>query len=128
VLEEPPVPVVRYRVLLPEVDADGNEVGGLRSTTLQAPLGTYTSWNTRRQGFVQGDACDLTGSFFPFAARPADRQPGDPRPTLEERYGNHEGYVAAVRQAAAALLGRGYLLPEDADAAVAAAEAGNTLR
>jgi hypothetical protein len=128
VLEEPPVPVVRYRVLLPEVDADGNEVGGLRSTTLQAPLGTYTSWNTRRQGFVQGDACDLTGSFFPFAARPAERQPGDPRPTLEERYGDHDGYVAAVRQAAAALLARGYLLPEDADAAVAAADASSTLR
>jgi hypothetical protein len=103
-------------------------VGGLRSTTLQAPLGTYTSWNTRRQGFVQGDACDLTGSFFPFAARPAERQPGDPRPTLEERYGDHEGYVAAVRQAAAALLARGYLLPEDADAAVTAADASSTLR
>ena len=128
ILQEPPVPVVRYRVLLPQVDADGNEVGGLRSTTLQAPLGTYTSWNTRRQGFVQGDACDLTGSFVAFPAREADRKPGDPRPSLEARYGDHAGYVAAVRRAAAALLGQGYLLPEDAEAAIAAAEASAVLR
>ncbi len=77
---------------------------------------------------MQGDACDLTGSFLPFAVRQADRQSGDPRPTLEERYGDHAGYVEAVRQAAASLLSRGYLLPGDADAAVAAAEASNTLR
>jgi hypothetical protein len=63
----------------------------VRSTTLQAPLGTYTGWNTRRAGFGQGDACDLTGGFVPFAVRRADRAPGDPRPSLEERYGSHEG-------------------------------------
>lgn len=128
ILREPPIPLAAYPGLLPQVDGDGNDLGGLRSTTLQAPLGTYTGWNTRRAGFSEGDSCDLTGSYIPFAAHAADRAPGDPRPSLEERYGTHDGYVAAVTRAAESLLRRGYLLPGDAEATVSAAQASAVLR
>ena len=34
-----------YGVLVPQVDADGNDIGGIRSVFLQVPVGTYTGWN-----------------------------------------------------------------------------------
>lgn len=128
ILFEPPIPLALYPGLLPQVDGDGNDVGGLRSTTLQAPLGTYTGWNTRRAGFSEGDSCDLTGSYIPFAVHRSDRAAGDPRLSLEERYGDHAGYVTAVTKAAQTLLQGGFLLPGDAQAAISAAQASNVLQ
>jgi len=119
---EPPVARAEYPTLLPQVDADGNDLDGLHSVTLMAPLGTYAGWNVRRAGFSQGDACDLTGSYIPFALTRAQREAsGDPRLSLQERYGNLERYAAVARQAATHLVERGYLLPADEQAAVASA-------
>ena len=70
ILSEPPVRVGTYNVRLPQVDADGNDIGGVRSPTLQVPLATYTSWNTRASGYSEGDACDLTGSTVPVPVHP----------------------------------------------------------
>ncbi|MBV9656220.1 MAG: hypothetical protein JOZ42_16830 [Acetobacteraceae bacterium] len=121
---EPPIRIADYTVLAPQVDADGNDLDGVHSITLQAPLGTYTGWNTRASGFGQGDACDLTGSFIPFARTGADRQTsGDPRLSIAERYGDTAGYNAAVTEAATRLVTGGFLLPNDAGAAIAQAEA-----
>jgi alpha/beta hydrolase family protein len=131
ILSEPPrvIPHAAYTVLVPRVDSDGNEVDGLRSTTLQAPLGTYTGWNLRRAGFAEGEECGLTGSFIPFARTRAERDAtGDPRLSLEERYGTHDGYVAAVRAAADRLVAARLLLQADADRLIAQAEASSVLK
>ena len=113
----------------PRVDADGNEVAGLRSVGLEAPLGTHTGWNLRRAGFAEDEECGLTGSFIPFAATRAQREAsGDPRLSLEERYGDHAGYVAAVRTAADRLVAARLLLQADADLLVAQADASSVLR
>ncbi len=88
---EPPRVVVReaYRVLVPQVDPDGNDVAGIRSATVGVPLGTYTGWNLGREGRWPGRFCTLQGSFIPFARTRAERlAAGDPRPSLEERYGD----------------------------------------
>jgi CheY-like chemotaxis protein len=77
---EPPIALAEYPSIVPQVDADGNDIDGLRSHILQAPLGTYTGWNVRAAGFSQGDACDLTGGYIPFAVTKAQRiASGDPR-------------------------------------------------
>jgi hypothetical protein len=52
----------------------------------------------------------------------------DPRPSLEERYGTHEGYVQQVKAAAAKIVAAGFLLQNDADRLVAEAEKSNVLR
>ena len=75
ILSEPPSPVGIYNVRLPQVDEDGNDIDGVRSPTLQVPLATYTSWNTRASGYSEGDACDLTGSTIPFPPTRAVRWP-----------------------------------------------------
>jgi hypothetical protein len=119
---EPPVAGAAYPTLLPQVNSDGNDIDGLRSVTLQAPLATYTGWNVRRAGFSQGDACDLTGGSVPFALTKAQRTAsGDARPSLQERYGTLAGYTSAAQAAAASLVKQGYLLSSDQAAAVSSA-------
>jgi alpha/beta hydrolase family protein len=131
IVDEPPRSAghAAYRVLVPRVNSDGNEVAGLRGVGLEAPLGTYTGWNLRRAGFAEGEECGLTGSFIPFARTRAERDTsGDPRLSLEERYRDHAGYVAAVRAAAARLVAAHLLLQADADTLIAQADASSVLR
>lgn len=119
---EPPIPFRRYPALVPQVNSDGNDIDGLRSVTLRAPLGTYTGWNVRAAGFSEGDACDLTGSWIPFALTKAQRLAAhDHRPSLQERYGNLAGYTAAATAAANHLASRGLLLASDVAAAITSA-------
>lgn len=113
-----------YGVLVPQVDADGNDLAGIRSVTLRVPLGTYTGWNLGRAGRFEDGFCSLSGSHIPFAPDRAAREAlGDPRPSLAERYPSRAAYVAAVREAAAELVGLRHLLASDAEAIIAAAEA-----
>lgn len=109
------VPDKEYRVLVPKVDADGNDVAGLRRPDdLGAPLATHTGWNQRRAGFRAADLCGLTGSYIPFARTRAEREAaGDPRRSVEERYPSKAQYVNQVTQAANELAGRRLLLQED---------------
>ena len=87
------------------MNADGNETSGVASTLHQAPLGTYVGWNVTASGYFKGTECGFSGGYVPFAKTKADRlAAGDPRPSLEERYGTHEKYVATVRTAAAHLV------------------------
>ncbi len=121
---EPPIPLVEYPPLVPQVNADGNDIDGLRSHILQAPLGTYTGWNVRASGFSQGDACDLTGSYIPFAVTKAQRiASGDPRLSLQERYGTTAGYVATVTAAVNSLVSQRLMLASDAAGAISNATA-----
>jgi len=126
---EPPHAGTRqYTILVPQVDADGNDLGGVRSATLQAPLGTYTGWNLGRADRWPNHLCSLQGSFIPFARTQAERLAvGDHRPSLEERYGSHAGYVAAVRAATERLVNQRLLLPADAERLISEAEASDVL-
>ena len=128
-----PPPIKRVlKALVPRVDADGNEVGGAPVVLRDAPLGTYLGWNITAGGerpFHQGQICDYAGGMIPFAKTKAEREAGgDPRPSLEERYTDHAGYVAAVRAAAAKAVAAGFLLQEDADLLVKQADASAVLR
>ncbi len=103
------------------VDADGNEIAGIRLPPIAVPLGTYTGWNVYRA--QPCELCDRDGSLIPFARTRREREAaGDPRPSLEERYGSRASYVAKVREAAAALAAQRLLLPSDADEYIRAAE------
>jgi hypothetical protein len=109
-----------YGTLVCAVDADGNEVAGVRLPPIAVPLGTYTGWNVYRA--QPCELCDRDGSLIPFARTRTERTAaGDPRPSLEERYGSCENYVGRVEAAAAALVADRLLLPADAAAYVKAA-------
>ncbi len=122
-VEPPRVGAASYGVLVPQVDADGNDLAGVRSVFLRVPVGTYTGWNLGRADRFPDGMCNLQGSFVPFAATRAERTAiGDPRPSLAERYPGTAGYVAAIRAAAADLVAQRFLLPDDAAALIAQAE------
>jgi len=113
----------------PRVDEDGNELGGVPVVLRDAPLGTYLGWNITAAGFHRDQICDYVGGMIPFAITQADRLAnGDPRLSLEERYGTHDGYVDAVRAAAANAVARGFLLQDDADRLIGQAADSDVLR
>ncbi|MXZ71532.1 MAG: hypothetical protein F4Z04_08525 [Acidobacteria bacterium] len=125
----PPTRGGAYQVLVPTTDRDGHDVAGIRTIDIAAPVGTNTGWNLYAAGPRGRDLCGLTGSFFPFARTRAEREAnGDPRLSLEERYGDHAGFVAAVRRAADESVARRILLPEDADVIVRIAEESDILQ
>jgi hypothetical protein len=94
----------------------------------QVPLGTYAGWNIVASGFDKGKICLLNGSFIPFAKTRAERTAaGDPRRSLEERYGSHKAYVEAVQAAAEKAVAERFLLRADADRLIAEASASGIL-
>jgi hypothetical protein len=126
---QPPVIKQVLPSLVPKENSDGNESVGVGSVLHQAPLGTYLGWNVTARGFLKGRECGLNGAFIPFARTRAERlAAGDPRASLEERYRTHEGYVSAVRQAAARLVRDRFLLPDDAGRLIAEADASDVLK
>lgn len=125
ILKEPPaIGTGRYTALAPQVDADGNDAGGVRDVYVQAPIGTYTGWNLFRDDWYTNGFCALSGSFIPFAATRTEREAtGDPRLSLEERYPTPGAYVDSVHNAATALVSQRMLLPDDAARLIHEAEA-----
>ena len=89
-----------YAVYVPQVDADGNDVGGIRVPELAAPLATYTGWNLRHpETGAPVDVVQLTGSYRPFARTRAERdQSGDPRVSIAERYPSREAFIERVQE------------------------------
>jgi hypothetical protein len=109
-------PKAPYRPLVAKVDEGGNEIAGIRLPDIAVPLGTYTGWNRYRAPFPEGELCDRDGSFIAFARTKAERMAGsDPRPSIQELYGDHAGYMRRVETAAATLVRQRLLLQEDAD-------------
>jgi hypothetical protein len=106
-----------YPVLIPQVDADGNEIAGVRLPDISVPMATATGWAVRAPGAdAAGELCGLDGSLLPFAKTKAERAAtGDARLSLQERYADKSDYVAKVRAAAARLEADGFLLHEDAE-------------
>ena len=124
----PPGRGPRYTVLVPKPDADGHDVAGIRTVDIAVPVGTNTGWNLREAGPREKDLCGLQGSFLPFSTTRAERLvSGDPRPSLEERYGDHQGFVRAVDEAVRDLVRRRFLLEEDGHTIVKAAEESDIL-
>jgi hypothetical protein len=112
----PPPIKQAIRMLVPRTNADGNELGGVPVVLQDAPLGTYLGWNITAAGFHKDQVCDYVGGMIPFAKTKAQRLAnGDPRLSLEERYRDHAGYVAAVRAAAAKAEAAKFLLHDDAE-------------
>ena len=98
------------------MDADGNDVPGIRGPELEVPLATYTGWNFRPQGAAEEAMAAVNGSYLPFTKTRAERlEKGDPRPSIEERYGSRARYVKLVALASQRLVEQRLILEEDAD-------------
>jgi Alpha/beta hydrolase domain len=114
-----------YPALVSAVDADGNEMAGVRLPDLAVPVGTHAGWNPRDP--ITGSSeqiVPMNGLTLWFAPDEATRVArGDPRSSLPERYTDEVDYRAKVRTAALQLAADRYLLAEDVDRVVEAAVA-----
>jgi hypothetical protein len=118
---QPPVAGSHYQLLVPKPSPDGWSASGIDTVYTRAAIGTNVGWNLR-SGARAGDLCSFDGTYVPFASTRAERlASGDPRPSLEERYGNQAGFVQAVTTAGAQLVAQRFMLAEDAAAFVQAA-------
>ena len=118
---EPPRIGTPFPILVPQVDADGNGVAGIRMPELTVPLATYTGWNlfNDRSG-PTAVLSSMQGSYVPLAKTSAEKKRGnDPRLSIEERYRDKDQYVSLVGKAAQDLVAQGYLLADDVQAVVA---------
>ena len=103
--------------LVPQVDADGNELAGIRVPEVTVPLATTTGWNFRAERIGNPTTIvALAGSYLPFARTKAERDTRrDPRLSIEERYSGRDDYLQRIRTAAAALVTDRFILEQDLD-------------
>ena len=112
---QPPEVLSAFPILVPQVDGDGNESAGLMMPEIAVPLATYTGWNLFHAEAGPTDVLSsMQGSYIPFPRTRADgERTGDPRRSIEERYGSRAEYLGRVTESALALVDDGYLLAED---------------
>jgi len=121
---EPPLLGAPYRVLVPQVNTDGNERSGIRLLEIAVPLGTYTGWNIALPQMSDlRYLAGLIGSFerFPLTREDRDRT-GDSRRSIAERYTGREDYSRQVTRAAQDLVRQRFMLAADVPAAVSWAQ------
>jgi hypothetical protein len=114
-----------YAVLVPQVDKDGNEIGGVRMPDVEVPLATATGWALRAKNTGgAGELCYLDGSYIPFAKDAAERiATHDNRLSVDERYHDKDDYVGQIKRSAEKLEKSGYILSEDRQRIIERAEA-----
>lgn len=117
---QPPKVGAAFPVLVPQVDADGNEKDGVRLPEVTVPLATYASWNLRDPSIGAADqrvAFEVSDIAFPKSSEERQKT-GDPRRSIAERYTSREDYLGRYEKAVDELVAQRWLLPEDRDALV----------
>jgi hypothetical protein len=117
--KQPPAEVHAYPTLVPQVDADGNELGGVRLPEIVAPLATYTGWNLRSPSIgAPTERISFLGSFIPLQKTGAEAEAAhDPRRPIQSRFKDYEAYHALFEKALDGLIHERYILAEDRQSA-----------
>jgi hypothetical protein len=125
ITNEPPRLGAPFLLLVPRVNDDGNDEGGVLLPEVAVPLGTYSGWNVTVPPLPDlGHLAGLVGTFEPFARTRRDRdRSGDTRPSIAERYRGRKDYLNRVAQAASVLVRDRFFLAEDVPAVLRRADA-----
>jgi len=111
----PPLLGSRYVCLVPQVDADGNELAGIRLPEVAVPLASFCGWSMRSASY-SSTLKRNAGEVWPFAPTAAERESsGDPRLSVAERYPDADVYVARVAESLEELRGKRLLLDGDVE-------------
>jgi len=115
---QPPRVGPAFPVLVPQVDADGNERDGVRLPEITVPLATVTGWNLRDPSIgAPTERVSFEASWIPFPKTIEDRKRADdPRPSIAERYTSEDDYLRRYTEALDGLIRARWILPEDRDA------------
>lgn len=117
-----------YPAFVPKTDINGNDIAGIRLPEIAVPLATYTGWGVRASAFAGDDLCDAAGAMIPLRRTQGERTAaGDPRPALEELYGDHWGYVLRVARSSLDLYQQRFMSWDDVYRTFAEAAGSNVL-
>jgi hypothetical protein len=109
----PPKTGPRYVALVPQVDADGHEIAGIRLPEVEVPLVTFTGWSMRSPVF-SSTLRRNAGAAWPMPLTKDDREAAnDPRPSIAERYSSRADYLLRVVESLVELRRDRLLLDED---------------
>lgn len=117
ILFQPPKNRDTFPCLVPRLDTNGNDLGGIRNVEITVPLVTYFPWNVRT-GFKGGshELIDFLGTFIPFPRTEKEKQKWhDPRPAILTLYADKSDYLEKTAGAADTLIEQGFVLKEDKD-------------
>jgi hypothetical protein len=115
ILQEPPGVSGSFPVLVPQVDADGIDLGGIRLPEVSVLLATLTGWNLRApERGASSEIAEFYGSTFPLPKTPEARTAAhDPRRFIAEIYTDRNDYLSRARSAVEELIRRRLVLPQD---------------
>jgi hypothetical protein len=115
-----PGPYSALPFLVSKVDADGNDLGGIRLPEQAVPLATLTGWQFRSERIgAPNTLIAMAGAFIPFPATRAERErTRDPRQSIAERYGTRADYLKKIQESAQRLAQERYILQVDVPAIV----------
>lgn len=101
--------------LVSKVDADGNDIAGIRLPEQAVPLATLTGWNFRSERIGAPDTLiAMAGAYIPLPTTRAEREKSkDPRQSISERYSSKADYLKKIQESATTLAGERYILPKD---------------
>jgi hypothetical protein len=121
---QPPQVGQSFPVLVPQVDADGNERDGVRLPEITVPLATYTGWNLRDPSIgAPEQRVSFEASYLPFSKTASERQKtGDPRKSIAERYSGSDDYLTRYTKAVDELVKERWILPEDRESLISRGE------
>ena len=124
ITREPPGDLGKYVVKVPRCDVDGIDLGTLPPAEVAVPVATHTGWNLRRRAVgAENELFSLAGSYIPLPRTDADaKATGDPRVSLDRRYGTFANYQRALARQCEAMVQARYLLREDAERIIEAAQ------
>ena len=106
--------------LVPKVDADGNDMGGIRLPQQAVPLATLTGWQFRSERIGAPEVLiAMAGAYIPLPKTRAEATKlRDPRQPIMTRYGSRAGYLQKIQAAADQLAQERYILKDDVPAIV----------
>ena len=102
-------------LIVPKVDRDGHDLGGIRMPEVAVPLGTALGWVFRSESVGSPEELYLLrGAWVPFARNRVERdEKVDSRLSIEERYPDRDAYLTRIETAARELVGRRLLLESE---------------
>ncbi|MCB0686429.1 MAG: endonuclease/exonuclease/phosphatase family protein, partial [Saprospiraceae bacterium] len=111
ITKQPPLLGDPFPVLVPQVDANGNEESGIRNSEIAVPLATYIPYSLR-QGLPggNGEIADFRGTYIPFSTK---ENPDDVRPPIQTLYKGKSDYLNKVRLYLPSLIQQRFLLDRD---------------
>ena len=107
ITKQPPELGPTFPTLVPQVDAFGNERGGIRNFELRVPLASFIPYAPHEN---PDRLYDFRGLFIPL---PSEEVMDDDRTPIQELYANKSIYLTKVKEALRTLVAESFVLARD---------------